>query len=233
MVVLTAGILGACTSQPSPEATTWDIQPHAQSGAILSGTLAFKQEYEALNDDEHMHLNIPTDISVHPLDYTEVKNFLEKGTGVLYFGFPTCPRCRNLVPELFETLKQNQITDLYYYNPKEIRDLKKLDETTGKIIVETPTSPEYQWLLDRMQDILPAYEKLNDESIKRIYVPFVVVVKDGEIVGHHLNTLDEQTDPKVPLTDAQKKKLRNLLTIQVFPLINETCDITAGDDPSC
>lgn len=101
-------------------------------------------------------------------------------------------------------------------------------------MVEIPTSPEYQWLLDKMDAILPVYDGLNDDTIKRLYVPFVVVVKDGEIIGHHFNTLEEQEDPHTPLTDAQKAKLRGLLDVQIFPLINEVCSIPEeGETAAC
>lgn len=196
----------------------------APTPQISAETSAFKVEYEALND-EHPHMIVPENLNIHTLDFAGTKELLEKGTGILYFGFPTCPWCRNLLPELFVAMQENGIQDLYYFNPKAIRDKKSLNEA-GEIIVETPTSPEYQYLLDKMDSILPVYEGLNDESIKRLYVPMVVVLKDGKILGHHFNTLDEQIDAHIPLTEEQKKKLRSLISVQLFPLINETCSIT-------
>ena len=54
-------------------------------------------------------------------------------------------------------------------------------------------------------------------------MPFVVVLKEGKIVGSHLNTLDEQEDPSVPLTDEQKAKLVELLEQAMAPLASQTC----------
>lgn len=174
-------------------------------------------------------MTVPEDLNIHSLDFTGTKNMLEKGTGILYFGFPTCPWCRNLLPELFVAMQENAIQDLYYFNPKAIRDKKSLNEA-GELIVEIPTSPEYQYLLDKMDSILPVYEGLKDASIKRLYVPMVVILKDGKIVGHHFNTLEEQSDPYISLTEEQKKKLRSLISIQLFPLINQTCSV---DEQAC
>lgn len=231
LLLLACTLFAACS--PAIEKNTETNQPTTETTTPKSSdTLAFKAEYEALNDDEHPHMLVPENIAIHTLNFEQTKEMLEKGTGILYFGFPTCPWCRNLLPELFAAMEESQLSDLYYYNPKAIRDKKSLNEA-GEIIVETPTSEEYQYLLDKLGDILPAYEGLNDPSIKRLYVPTVVILKDGKIVGHHFNTIDEQTDPKVPLTEEQKKKLKSLISIQLFPLINETCSINKEEKPSC
>ena len=49
------------------------------------------------------------------------------------------------------------------------------------------------------------------------------MLKEGKIVGSHLNTLDEQEDPSVPLTDKQKAKLVELLEQAMAPLASQTC----------
>lgn len=223
-------IFAGC-NPPSIENTPEKVENNTNI-TMNNDTLSFKTEYESLNNNENLHVQVPEDLNIHLLDFEGVKTMLSSGSWVLYFGFPTCPWCRNLLPELFVTLKQNQIFDLYVFDPKTIRDTKKLDEQWN-IITEVETSVEYQRLLDRMDNILPAYKGLNDEKIKRLYVPFLVVIKDWEIIGHHLSTLEEQEDPKIPLTDAQKKKLQNQLTTKIFPLINTTCSIEPTQEPTC
>lgn len=86
-------------------------------------------------------------------------DFLTTGSGVLYFGFPECPWCRILLPSLLQVAEDTNQT-VYYYNPKEIRNSISLDETTGELVVEKETLPEYQILLDTMKDILPVYDGL-------------------------------------------------------------------------
>jgi len=128
-----------------------------------------------------------------------------------------------LLPELFAAMEKSNVKDLYYFNPKELRDQKELID--GKVVVKKETSPEYQWILDKLDKILPAYEGLNNPTIKRLYVPTVLVIKEGKILNHHFDTLPEQKDPQIPLTTEQKIKLQTILQEAISPLSNTTCSI--------
>lgn len=120
-------------------------------------------------------------------------------------------------------MEKSNVKDLYYFNPKELRDQKELID--GKVVVKKETSPEYQWILDKLDKILPAYEGLNNPTIKRLYVPAVLVIKEGKILNHHFDTLPEQKDPEIPLTTEQKIKLQTILQEAISPLSNTTCSI--------
>ena len=245
--ILSLGLLlWGCGTGSQEQSVAVDVQTGALSGqnieiwtliwmqASTSDTLAFKEEYESLNDTGHLHIEVPTTMDIDTLEFSELKQLLSdsKTSGIFYFGFPTCPWCRNLLPELFAAMQENGLSKLYYYNPKAIRDKKVLNES-GVVVTEVETGPEYQYLLERLDEVLPEYEGLNDPKIKRLYVPFVVVLKDGKIVGHHLSTLDEQTDPAIPLTDELKHKLRKVLTEQFSSLIQYGCDPTAAEHVNC
>ena len=209
----------------TPEQTT-DATEISQSGSqITSGTLTFKAEYEALNDNEHPHMNVPEKLNIHILSFDQTQAMLNSGSGILFFWFPSCPWCRNLLPELFAAMEKSNVKDLYYFNPKELRDQKELID--GKVVVKKETSPEYQWILDKLDKILPAYEGLNNPTIKRLYVPAVLVIKEGKILNHHFETLPEQTDPHTPLTSDQKIKLQVILQDAMNPLTNTSCAIPA------
>lgn len=201
-----------------------NITGEAISGVLRNNdTLAFKAEYEGLNDSEHPHMSVPESLDIHTLNFEQTQNLLNSGNGVLYLWFPSCPWCRNLLPELFTAMEKSGLKDLYYFNPKELRDQKELVD--WQIIVKKATSPEYQWLLDKLDEILPAYEELNDPSIKRLYVPTVLVIKGGEVINHHFDTLPEQKDPYTPLTEAEKIKLQTLLEDVISPLTNTACEL--------
>lgn len=122
-------------------------------------------------------------------------------------------------------MEKSNVKDLYYFNPKELRDQKELID--GKVVVKKETSPEYQWILDKLDKILPTYEGLNNPKIKRLYVPTVLIIKDGKVVNHHFETLPEQTDPHTPLTSDQKIKLQVILQDAMSPLTNTSCAIPA------
>ena len=74
----------------------------------------FKLEYESLNgqktDDgrEYMEVNINNDNKIVYADYKTIFDVLD-GTGVIYFGFPECPWCRNAVPVLLEAAEESSI----------------------------------------------------------------------------------------------------------------------------
>lgn len=204
------------------------INTENSSQISKNDTVLFKSSYEALNNTKPYML-VPEQLNIHILDFSGVQEFLENWSGILYFWFPSCPWCRNLLPNLFEVMEENQISDLYVFDPKEIRDEKALG-TGGELIIKKATSPEYQYLLNKLNHLLPAYEGLNDPQIKRLYVPLLVVIKNGEIVWSHFNTLEEQEDPNTALNENQKKKLKQLLNKAITPLLSPSCWINS---PAC
>ena len=226
-VCLGSIILAWCTiSHPKEENIA--TPPEQITQLSTNDTLLFKSTYEALNNTKPYML-VPEQLNIHILDFSGVQEFLESGSGILYFWFPSCPWCRNLLPNLFEVMKENQILDLYVFDPKEIRDEKVLG-TGGELIIKKATSPEYQYLLNKLNHLLPIYEGLNDPQIKRLYVPLLVVIKNGEIVWSHFNTLEEQEDPNITLTNDQKNKLKQLLNQAISPILSQSCWI---NNPAC
>ena len=97
--LLGIALLAGCQpTQPSEPAL-----PNQPSVVAKNDTQAFKTEYESLNA-EKMPITVPEDLNISVLDFSGTKAFLEKGTGILFFGFPTCPWCRNLLPNLFDAM---------------------------------------------------------------------------------------------------------------------------------
>lgn len=188
----------------------------------------FKEEYEVLNNAEiknyprtYLPIEIPKN---NPVDYAseeEIDQVLSE-TGVIYFGYPECPWCRNLVPVLMDAAKQTNTKKVYYINMKEERNQLKLNDE-GKIETIKEGTPLYHKLVEKLNDHLLPYEGLNDETIKRIYVPFVIFVKDGKIVDTHTGSLDSQVDPFVPLTDEQKTELKKTLMDKFLKLSDSVC----------
>lgn len=151
--------------------------------------IKFKQEYEELNSSSVV---VSID-ELNPIKYAsfdEVVEILTNGTGIVYFGFPACPWCRNVIPVLFEVAKTNNYSTIYYFNPREIRN---------------DDNEQYQKLIDILNPYL-----LEKDGNKVLYVPDIYFVKNGQIVGHHLSTVESQTDPYVSLTTDQKQELVNI-----------------------
>lgn len=181
--------------------------------------LNFEKEYEKLNNRVNSNNNkvyptvdISSDNPIKYSSYDEIFQILESGTGVIYLGFPECPWCRNLVPVLLSAAKEVELDTLYYLNISEDRDLLLLDENKD-IITEKEGNKKYFELVSKLDQILDEYIlTANDGSEvktgeKRIYLPLVIFVKNGEIVGYHDGTVESQEDPYVALTDRENEEL--------------------------
>lgn len=191
--------------------------------------IQFKEEYEALNgvtrenkDKIYTSMDLPKNNPMYYATYEEIYDVLE-GTGVIYLGYPECPWCRNLVPTLIESAKKVNIDKIYYMNMHDERNKLVLNDD-GEIETEQKGSEGYNTLVEKIKDVLPVYEGLNDDSIKRIYVPFVIFVKDGEITDTHMGTLDSQENPYEELTSEQKTELKNILVDKMMKISNSACD---------
>lgn len=187
----------------------------------------FKEEYESLNGKdtgygkEYLSISIDSENVVQYADYNRVFEVLERGSGVIYFGFPECPWCRNLVPVLLDAADEAGIDTIYYLNAQSDRDVKNLDDD-GNIVTEKEGTENYYKLVDKLSSFLTEYEGLGDETIKRLYFPTVVFVKDGRIIASHIGTIDSQEDPYVGLTDDEYTSLKDQLVTHMEEII--TCD---------
>lgn len=194
--------------------------------------IKFKNEYEELNgktndnNKEYLKVEIIKDNPMIYANYEEIMNLLNDGTGIIYFGFPECPWCRNAVPVLLDSTKELGINKIYYFNALDMRDRKHLDEN-GNIVVDEEGTEEYKKLVNRLYEVLPVYDGLNDETIKRLYFPTIVFIKEGNIIGLHISTVASQKDPYIGLTDEEYNELKQIYS----DYINETYDILC--DQSC
>ncbi len=158
----------------------------------------------------------------------EMIDILENKTGVIYFGFPTCPWCRSLLPILEKAAKSQGIGEVYYLNIYEIRSTLSLDEN-NKVITEKEGSEDYYRILDLLKDYLTDYTLSKDgKSIKtdekRLYAPTVVVVDNGKIVGFHEGTLSEaQPTGYEKMTDEEKEQLQKILEDMMSKINTGVC----------
>lgn len=160
-------------------------------GCGKSDTQKFKEEYEALNGTENLvNMSIDTDVEIIYTNAKKTISILENGTGIIYFGFPSCPWCRNALPVLLEVAKEKNLP-IYYMNPSGLRG-----------------SNNKKYL--KIMAILDEYLQTNEEGKKVLYVPDMYFVKDGKIVGHHLSTVESQKNPTIPLEEEQHQELKTI-----------------------
>lgn len=188
-------------------------------------SVKFKEEYEEYNNKEndkgnkYQNLEISKKNVIEYADYDKVFELLEEETAIIYFGFPTCPWCRTLVPILFDAAEEAGVEKIYYLNNKDSRDIKTLENK--KIVTTKEGTEDYYKLIDKLSDFLGEYEGLKDKSIKRLYFPTIVFVKDGKIVDIHIGTIDSQEDGYKELTDKEKDELTKTLVKKMNKIL--TC----------
>lgn len=189
----------------------------------------FKQEYEELNDS-HLEVSIDSDNMIKYIGLEEAIDIIKNDTGVIYFGYPSCPWCRNAVPVLLDAASSTSLDTIYYVNAYNIRDVKELDDD-GNIVTTNEGDRLYDDLLKVLDDILDPYTltldngEVIDLGEKRLYVPMVLFVKDGEVVSYHLSTVDSQEDPSISLNDSQRDELYNIYLDGINNVVGGICNV--------
>ena len=89
---------------------------------------------------------------------------LDKGTGIIFLGFPQSSWCQSYVKYLNDVAIDKNIDIIYYYNFKSIRD---------------NNTEKYKKLVSRLDD----YLFLDDTDSYRLYAPTLVIVKEGKIIA--------------------------------------------------
>ena len=165
---------GKC-SKPIPV----PITPRSTAMLPITDALKFKAEYEALNSElneegqpAHKQLLIDGENNIVYLNYQDLLQFVDSGLGVLYFGRPGCPRCRDLVPTMLDFAKEKGIP-IYYYNIEQDR---------------TEHNEQYKHILS----LFDAYLSIDtitqneedpdfDPTLKRVILPHLFFMETGEI----------------------------------------------------
>ena len=137
----------------------------------------------------------------------EIIKILEHGTGIVFIGFPECPWCQAYAPILNEVADIEGLEKIYYYNILE--DRKNNTETYKKIV-----------------SLLSDYLRYDEEGNKRIYVPAVIAVKEGKIVGFDDETSYDTKgldNPEEYWTNEEIVDLKDKLTTMVNEVIDNKC----------
>lgn len=197
-----------------------------------SDALRFKREYEEVNGKEvsgmrYPVLEISDDNPIKYSDVEEVEKILKDGTGVIYFGYPNCPWCRTAVPVLLHAAMDAGVNRIYYIDMANERSTYSVVD--GEIKIDKEGTEQYRKLLELFDDYLDDYViKDNDgkeyqTGEKRIYVPIVFFVKDGEVLSYHLDTVKSQTNPFKQLNDEQYEELYNIYSDKIHDMLGDIC----------
>lgn len=205
---------------------------------ITADEKKFKKEYESFNGKTSLSskkkyplVSIPEKNGIIYSSSNEIIELLSEGTGIIYFGFPECPWCRSMIVPFIETVKEQDET-IHYFNALSIRDIKELTED-GNVKTLQEGTDKYYKILELLGNNASIYEGLNDDSIKRLYFPTIVFVKNGEIVDIHVSTVDSQKNPYKKLSSKQIEELKKIIRKGIKKIHStETAAVCSGKD-SC
>lgn len=206
-----------------------------------SDALKFKKEYESLNnikkensDVKYNSISIDENNPIKYVDTKEALKVLDMDNVILYVGANWCPWCRNAVPVLFEVSKKYKVDTIYYLNLDDEKSSFEIKD--GKLVKTVDGTESYYELLDRLSDRLRDY-KLSDKDNneydtgeKRIYMPYVLGIKDGKVINDHIGTVDLNDNQTAydKLTDEQNNELIDIYSNifdDVFGINKDTCKI--------
>ncbi len=133
---------------------------------IISSYFIFFKKDKNINDAEKFakeYTKLSSDNVFTYKSLKEVNKILEKGTGVVYLGFPECPWCQEYVKYVNEVAKKVGLDKVYYFNIREDR---------------TNNTEDYQTTIKLLRDYLPT----DEEGNPRVYVPLIAVIQNGKVV---------------------------------------------------
>lgn len=136
-----------------------------------------------------------------PLDqFTEISFddavalFQDGKSGLLYFGFPDFPWCKEVVPVLEQEAEDAGQEVLYVRTRDDDKERLYTDEQKEQII---------PWLKDYMSE--------NDEGELTLYVPLVVAVENGKATAGNVGTVKGHNAHERDMTGEEKEQLQEIL----------------------
>lgn len=175
-------------------------------GIILyqKDSFRFKISYEYINYMEYnngkkIKVSIPWHNPIQYVSERELIDFLKEGTGILYFGYNTCPWCRNAIPVLIEASQSQGIDKIYY------ADIHHLNLSS---------------IREELYQIIDSYLE-EEEGKKVLAVPDVYFVKNGQIVGEHRGTVDSYHNPYSPMNQDERKELLQIYKRYIKEIVYE------------
>lgn len=189
--------------------------------------LKFKEEYESLNgtireSDGQRYNDIKIDKN-NPIVYIDSKGALEEleeNQAIIYVGANWCPWCRGAVPVLLEVAEEYKVDKIYYLDLD--NEKSSFEIVDGELNKTKDGSANYYKLLEKLGDRLSDYALTKDGKSyptgeKRIYMPYVVGVKNGKVSKDLVGTvsLNENQTKYDNLSDEQQRELKDKY-IEIF-----------------
>lgn len=172
----------------------------------------FNGQVNEVNGKNYVNVTISDKNTVKYIKEDKAIELLEKGTGVIYFGFSTCPWCRSLVSTLTEVAQEKNET-IYYLDILNIRTTFELTE--GKLSKLKEGTKGYYKILELLDEHLEEFYLTDDANNKfdtgekRLYAPTMVAFNKGKITDIHVGTVESQKSGYDSLNETQIIELEN------------------------
>lgn len=203
----------------------------------------FKKAYESLNGTSDIKVDIIKDNNIEYITMKEAAEMLESGSGVIYFGYSSCEKCRISVPLLLEAMTSSELKTIYYVDLRpdnkeenDLRDLYTLNNK-NKAKVQREATAEYSLVRTALANHLDDYVlkttkgKLVNTGQKRLSDLTVVSVVEGQIMGFHEGTIKnhKSTEGKLnALTKEEEKEVLEAYRKVISSQLNKKCTIEEG-----
>lgn len=184
MGLLCVLLFSGCMTKTETQFKEYDVPQGEHKMIELMNVPVDMTEYQGFTDENHIFRRTTMKESFRLVD--------EGATGILYFGYNTCPYCLKVVPILNDLAKK--YGQMVYY----------IDVFNEQ---DTISDADIERYLDVYVDFL---EKEDGEPV--FYVPQVFVIVNGQVIDGHVGAVDSY-DPstQTQLTKDQKEELTWIL----------------------
>ncbi|MBQ4343299.1 MAG: hypothetical protein IJC38_05375 [Erysipelotrichaceae bacterium] len=187
-------LMSGCASDPKPQFKEYEaIEGEIKTIELMNVPVDMLQ-YQGFTDKDHVYRRTTMKESFRLLD--------EEASGILYFGYTTCPFCLRVVPILNDLAKKYNQT-IYY-----------VDVFSD---VDPISDEDIERYLTEYVDFL---EKEDGEPV--FYVPQVFVIANGKVIDGHTGVVDS-FDPNTQdsLSASQREELTLILESMIRVLGDE------------
>lgn len=127
-----------------------------------------------------------------PMSFEEAIAFFEdKQSGLLYFGFPNCPWCQEVIPIVHELASQADVPVHY---------IQTRDEKGIRLYTDSQR--------DDMAPYLNGFIRNNAKGEPTLYVPLVLAIENGQVIKGHQGSVSGHNAHEEELTSTQKQELQ-------------------------
>lgn len=138
----------------------------------LTDAEQFANEYSVEDDNPFKYI-----------DLSQLEELFENGTGILFFGNSDDEWCSESVDILTEIFTEEEIEQVYYFNPTTL-------DNRDKVL----------YLIN---------EEIEEVEIDSIKIPSLYIIKDGVIVDYTEKSLEDDINDMESTNDEKRKDLKN------------------------